>query len=308
VKDQASSLRQMVKKEQDLKGRKKMSPKNSLRVIAVSSGKGGVGKTNVVAGLALSLSRTGKKVLIIDADLGLANIDIIFNVRPKLNISDVMNGEASIKEILVELQENISLIPAGSGISDLTRLSDAQKLALLNEFDEIDGDFDYVLVDTGAGISDNVLYFNLAADDCIVVTTTEPTAITDAYALMKVMSIEHGYKYFKLIVNMVKSEKDAKRVYFSLSQAASKFLGSAVIEYIGYLPVEPKISESVIKRMPYINSNPNSEFTKAMTKIAGVLSRSVSKNTDSGNLKLFMNRFAVKKSSKSVKKSEKQGH
>jgi len=302
LKDQASSLRQMVKKEQNHKGRKKMPGKNSLRVIAVSSGKGGVGKTNVVAGLALSLARTGKKVLIIDADLGLANIDILFNVRPELNISDVMNGEATIREIVVNLQENISLIPAGSGISDLTRLSDAQKLSLINEFDAIEGDFDYVLVDTGAGISDNVLYFNLAADDCIVVTTTEPTAITDAYALMKVMSLEHGYRHFKLIVNMVKSEKDAKKVYFSLSQAASKFLASAVIEYIGCLPVEPKISESVIKRMPYINSNPDSEFTNAMKKIAGVLSRSVSKNTDSGNLKLFMSRFTVKKTGTKAKK------
>jgi len=302
LKDQASSLREMVKKGQNPEGRKKMPRKNSLRVVAVSSGKGGVGKTNVVAGLALSLARTGKKVLIIDADLGLANIDILFNVRPELNISDVMNGEATIKEILVDLQENISLIPAGSGISDLTRLSDAQKLSLLNEFDSVDGDFDYVLVDTGAGISDNVLYFNIAADDCIIVTTTEPTAITDAYALMKVMSLEHGYRHFKLIVNMVKSEKDAKKVYFSLSQAASKFLDSAVIEYIGCLPVEPKISESVIRRMPYINSNPDSEFTNAMTKIAGVLSRSVPKNTDSGNLKLFMSRFAVKKTGARKKK------
>jgi flagellar biosynthesis protein FlhG len=294
----------MVKKEQSPQKRKKSSGKNSLRVIAVSSGKGGVGKTNVVAGLALSLARTGKKILIIDADLGLANIDIIFNVRPELNISDVMNGEASIKEILVSLQENISLIPAGSGISDLTNLSDAQKLSLLNEFDSIDGDFDYVLVDTGAGISDNVLYFNLAADDCIIVTTTEPTAITDAYALMKVMALEHGYRYFKLIVNMVKSEKDAKKVYFSLSQAASKFLDSAVIEYLGCLPAEPKISESVIKRMPYMNTNPDSEFSNSMTKIAGVLSRSVPKNTDSGNLKLFMSRFAVKKTGKKAVKKK----
>jgi len=294
LKDQASSLRKMVKKELNLKGGSKVTRKKPLRVVAVSSGKGGVGKTNVVVGLALSFARTGKKVLIIDADLGLANIDILFNVRPEFNISDVINGEVSIKDILVSLHENVFLIPAGSGISDLTRLSDAQKLSLLNEFDSIDGDFDYVLVDTGAGISDNVLYFNLGADDCIIVTTTEPTAITDAYALMKVMSLEHGYRYFKLVVNMVKSEKDAKRVYFSLSQAASKFLGSAVIEYLGYLPHDSKISESVIKRVPYISSNPDSEFTKSMTKITGVLSRSVPKNTDSGNLKLFMSRVAVK--------------
>ncbi|MGM0418699.1 MAG: MinD/ParA family protein [Thermodesulfobacteriota bacterium] len=296
MNDQASSLRKIVKSGQDdLKGRSDMTGKNSMRVVAVSSGKGGVGKTNVVAGLALSLARSGKKVLIIDADLGLANIDILFNIRPELNISDVMSGEAELKDIIVDIQENIKLIPAGSGISDLTRLSEAQKLSLINEFDTIDEDIDYVLVDTGAGISDNVLYFNLASDDCIIVTTTEPTAITDAYALMKVMSGEHGYKYFKLVVNMVKSEKDAKRVYLSLSQAASKFLGGAVIEYLGFLPSEPAVSESVMKRMPVMNANPDLPYTASMQKIARILTRSVSKNSDSGNLKLFMNRFISKK-------------
>lgn len=273
-----------------------MGSKEGLRVIAVSSGKGGVGKTNVVSGLALSLARSGKKVLIIDADLGLANIDIIFNVRPELNLGDVMTGEAELKDIVVELQENIHLIPSGSGVSNLTRLSEAEKLSLINEFDSLDGKYDYVLVDTGAGISDNVLYFNLASDDCLIVTTPEPTAITDAYALMKVMAGENDYKYFKLIVNMVKSEQDAKKVYFSLSQAVSRFLGGAVIEYLGYLPVEPMVSESVVKRMPVMNAYPNSDFTKSMLKISKVLTKSVSRNSNSGNLKLFMDRFVSKNS------------
>lgn len=294
--DQASSLREMVKKKQKALGRNNMGSKEGLRVIAVSSGKGGVGKTNVVSGLALSLARSGKKVLIIDADLGLANIDIIFNVRPELNLGDVMTGEAELKDIVVELQENIHLIPSGSGVSNLTRLSEAEKLSLINEFDSLDGKYDYVLVDTGAGISDNVLYFNLASDDCLIVTTPEPTAITDAYALMKVMAGENDYKYFKLIVNMVKSEQDAKKVYFSLSQAVSRFLGGAVIEYLGYLPVEPMVSESVVKRMPVMNAYPNSDFTKSMLKISKVLTKSVSRNSNSGNLKLFMDRFVSKNS------------
>ena len=273
-----------------------MGSEGGLRVVAVSSGKGGVGKTNVVAGLALSLARNGKNVLIIDADLGLANIDIIFNIRPEFNISDVINGEVELKDVVVKVQENISLIPAGSGISDLTRLSEAQKLSLINEFDTLDDIYDYVLVDTGAGISDNVLYFNLASDDCIIVTTPEPTAITDAYALMKVMAGEHRYRYFKLIVNMVKSEQEAKKVYFSLSQAVSRFLGGTVIEYIGFLPAEPKVSESVIKRMPVMNAYPNSSYTASMIKISRVLTKSVPRNISSGNLKLFMNRFVSKKS------------
>lgn len=296
MEDQASSLRKLIKSKNIEAGRKNMGAKTGLRVIAVSSGKGGVGKTNVVSGLALSLARAGKKVLIIDADLGLANIDIIFNIRPELNISDVINKEAELKEIVVKLTDNISLIPAGSGISDLTRLSEAQKLSLINEFDTLDDDIDYVLVDTGAGISDNVLYFNLASDDCVVVTTPEPTAITDAYALMKVMAGEHGYRYFKLIVNMVKSEKEAKKVYFSLSQAVSKFLGGTVIEYLGFLPYESKVSESVIKRMPVMNAYPDSDFTSAMLKVSKVLMNSIPRDLNEGNLKLFMNRFISKKS------------
>lgn len=298
MNDQASSLRRLIKSKtrQTTQNNAVRSGGNSgLRVIAVSSGKGGVGKTNVVSGFAISLARMGKRVLIIDADLGLANIDIIFNKRPEYNIRDVMTGEVELKDIVIELQENIYLIPAGSGISDLTKLSEAQKLSLLNEFDTIDSDFDYVLVDTGAGISDNVLYFNLASDDCVVVTTPEPTAITDAYALMKVMAGEHGYRYFKLVVNMVESEKEAKKVYFSLSQAVSKFLGGTVIEYLGFLPREPEVGKSVLKRMPVMNAYPDSEYTKAMIKLSNVLVKSVSRNSNSGNLKLFMNRFVTNK-------------
>ena len=267
-----------------------MSASKGLRVISVSSGKGGVGKTNVITGLAISLAREGNRVLIIDADLGLANIDIIFNVKPEMNISDVISGEATMNEIIVDINSHISLIPAGSGISNLTRLSEAQKLSLINEFDTIEQKYDYVLVDTGAGISDNVLYFNLASDDCIVVTTPEPTAITDAYALMKVMSFEHSYRYFKLVVNMVKSEKEAKKVYFSLSQAVSRFLGETVIEYMGFLPYDQRVGEAVIKRMPAVTAYPDSDYAMSMLKIAKVLSRSTPRQADYGSFKLFINR------------------
>ncbi len=290
MKDQASSLRRIIKAGQN--SLENINLNRKLRVVSVSSGKGGVGKTNVVAGLAISLARAGEKVLIIDADFGLANVDILFNIRPEFNIGDVISGEVGISDIIVELQENIYLIPAGSGISDLARLSEAQRLSLINEFDNIEIDINYVLVDTGAGISDNVLYFNLAADDCIVVTTPEPTAITDAYAFMKVMAGEHGYRYFKLIVNMVKSEKEAKKVYFSLSQAVSRFLGGGtIVEYLGFLPAEPGVSTSVIKRMPVMNIMPDSEYALCMMKAAKVLKNSLPRNLNSGNLKLFMNRF-----------------
>ncbi|OGR34508.1 MAG: flagellar synthesis regulator FleN, partial [Desulfobacula sp. RIFOXYB2_FULL_45_6] len=203
------------------------------RVIAVTSGKGGVGKTNIVANAAVSLSRMGKRVIIIDADVGLANIDIIFNLRPEFNIRHVISSEKTLKEVMVQSKHGVRILPGGSGFSDLTRLGEGEKLNLLTEFETLSDQADIIFVDTGAGISSNVLYFNSACDECVVIATSEPTSITDAYAMMKVMSREYGTMYFKLIVNMVDSEADAKRVYASLSGALDKFLKNVVLEYVG---------------------------------------------------------------------------
>ncbi len=261
------------------------------RVIAVTSGKGGVGKTNIVGNMAVALSRPGRRVVIIDADVGLANIDIIFNLRPKYNIRHVISAEKTLDQVMVESGHGIKILPGGSGFADLTQLNEGEKLNLLSEFETLADQADIILVDTGAGISSNVLYFNSACDECVVVATKEPTSITDAYAMMKVMSQEYGTKYFKLIVNMVESEQDAKRVYASLSGALEKFLGNVVLEYTGFIPFDRQLQQSVQKRSLIMDMAPDSVAAKAIKNIAKNLGDAPGKTNPSGNLTFFMNRI-----------------
>ena len=197
--DQATHLRRIVKEEakkiQNFKGEKYdvSSPTicNSPRVVSVTSGKGGVGKTNVVGNLGIAYQRMGKRVLIFDADLGLANIDIIFGINPKYTIEDVIKGEKELSQVIAKGPEGVSIIPASSGVQALSHLSEGHKINLLNEFDVLNSMFDILLIDTSAGISSNVIYFNLAAQERIILVTPEPTSITDAYALIKVMFTQH---------------------------------------------------------------------------------------------------------------------
>ena len=213
--DQATNLRKIVKEESGkvhkLRVKDESFPqKNSPMVFAITSGKGGVGKTNIVGNLAITYQRMRKRVLIFDADLGLANIDIIFGISPKYTIQDVINGEKELSQVIVKGPEGVSIIPASSGVQELAHLTEGHKINLLNEFDILNNLYDFLLIDTSAGISSNVIYFNLAAQERIIVVTPEPTSITDAYALMKVMYKRHGTENFSLLMNMVKNEKEAK--------------------------------------------------------------------------------------------------
>ncbi|MFH2093667.1 MAG: MinD/ParA family protein [Pseudomonadota bacterium] len=260
------------------------------RVIAVTSGKGGVGKTNLVGNMAVALSRSGQRVVIIDADVGLANIDIIFNLRPEYSIRHVINSEKTLKQVLVESSHGIKILPGGSGFADMTQLNEGEKLNLLSEFETLADIADIILVDTGAGISSNVLYFNSACDQCIVIATTEPTSITDAYAMMKVMSQKYGTQYFKLIVNMVDSQAEAKRVYASLSGALDKFLGNVVLEYIGHIPFDRRLQRSVQKRSLVMDDAPDSIAAKAIQQIADNLENHSGKTNSNGNLTFFMSK------------------
>lgn len=261
------------------------------KVIAITSGKGGVGKTNIVGNLAVALSRRGKRVVIIDADVGLANIDIVFNLRPEYNIRHVISGEKALSEVMVQTRHGIGIIPGGSGFANLTSLTEGQKLTLLGEFETLADQADIILVDTGAGISANVLYFNSASDQCVVVATTEPTSITDAYALMKVMSQEYGTRYFKLIVNMTESEKDAKRVYASLSNALDKFLKNVVLTYLGYIPFDRQLQKAVRNRGLILDETPGAVAAIAMETVAASILNDKDPGQSAGNLTFFMNRI-----------------
>lgn len=290
--DQATGLRTVIEAEGLSRRKTAMaSDKKQLpRVIAVTSGKGGVGKTNLVGNLAVCLNRMGKRVVIIDADVGLANIDIIFNLRPEYNIRHVISSEKKLDQVLVASGHGIKILPGGSGFADLTRLSEGEKLNLLSEFETLADQADIILVDTGAGISSNVLYFNSACDECVIVATKEPTSITDAYAMMKVMSQEYGTRYFKLIVNMVDSEADAKKVYASLSGALDKFLKNVVLEYLGHILFDKKLQQAVQKRSLVMDAAPRCLAATSIDRLARTLAKDPVRDGSNGALSFFVNK------------------
>ena len=293
--DQASSLRRIVrtKASQIKNGVPAPGAIDTVppRVISITSGKGGVGKTNIVGNIALALTRLGKHILVLDADLGLANIDILFGIHSAYNIGHVISGEKTLSEIMVAGPEGIQIIPAGSGFTNLTHLTEGQKLSLLSDFEALDDHFDFLLIDTSAGISQNVIYFNLAADDCVIVATSEPTSITDAYAVMKVMTLQHGTKHFKLLVNMVQDSKEAKAVYLNLSQAMDRFLKGAALEYIGYIPGDEFVKKAVRHQKTVLEFYPEAVSSKMIEKIAAGLLDWPRRHESDGNIKFFLKRY-----------------
>lgn len=256
---QANTLRRIMQNHPG-----KLPPK----VIAISSGKGGVGKTNVVANLACSLSRKGKKVLIFDADMGLNNIDILLGLASPYHIGHVFSGEKKIEEVLVHGPRGVKVLPASNGWQELTLLDSEKKLLLMEELDRISSDFDFLLFDTGAGISSNVTYFCSAAHDIVLIATTEPTSHTDVYALMKVLFQNHQQKRFRLIVNAVKNEREALEVYKRLSAVLDRFLGGVSLEYMGYVVHDPNVPKSVRQQKPFVDLYPHSKVSQCIDVLA----------------------------------------
>ena len=214
------------------------------RVIAVTSGKGGVGKTNIVANLGYAFCRLGKKVLILDADLGLGNLDVLLGIAPKYNLSHVLMGQKTINDIIVEGPGNLLILPAASGIQELTQLSRQQKVQILSELDLVIDSVDLLLIDTGAGISSNVLDFNVIAQEIVVVVSPEPTAITDAYALMKVLALKYAEKSCKIIVNLASTNQQGNEVFRQLNLVTERFLEMS-IDYLGSVLFDTNVIQGV---------------------------------------------------------------
>ena len=295
--DQATRLRKMVKMESEkiyriVKAEDEIQTDSGApKVITVASGKGGVGKTNVVVNLAIACQRLGQQVLIFDADLGLANIDIIFGLDPKYTIEEMISGEMDLSQIIVQGPENVSIIPASSGVQELTHLTEGQKIHLLNEFDSLNSRFDILLIDTGAGVSSNVIYFNMAAEERIIVVTPEPTSVTDAYALIKILFNQHGVKKFSLLMNMVSGEKEAKSVYDNLTKVVARFMRGISIDYAGYIPRDPFLQKAVTRRKPVLTAYPNAESSRGFHRMARTLIDQSSRTPSDGNIKFFWKRL-----------------
>jgi flagellar biosynthesis protein FlhG len=268
----------------------KKDPENHgpRRVISVTSGKGGVGKTNVVANLAFALTQMGKRVLVLDADLGLANIDVLLGLTPRYTIEHFFSRKKALHEILVEGPGGMTIMPASSGVLDLVNLTESQKLFLLNEVDGIAEKVDVLLIDTGAGISSNVLYFNMAAQESIVIATPEPTSITDAYALIKLLSTRYQKKDFMMLVNQVADDHEAREVYEKISKVADRFLGSLSIDYLGFIPYDQKLPSAVKHQRPVLEIYPKAASSKGFTELAKSLSEKPFKHGDHGGIQFFL--------------------
>ena len=262
-----------------------------VRVISVTSGKGGVGKTNVVTNLAMVLAMAGQKVLIWDADLGLANIDVLLGLKPEFNIHHLLNGEKSLKEIIVTGPSGMLIMPASSGVQELADLGEGQKVRLLSEMDDFNQDLDYLFIDTGAGISTNVTYFNMAAQEVIVVVTPEPTSITDAYALIKVMSTRYNRKRFYILPNQVSGPKEAKGVFSLLASVADQHLGSISLDYLGFIPHDELLTKSVRMQKAITEAFPGAEASQKFKEVAKNLARIPVDTKPDGNIRFFWKRL-----------------
>ena len=256
-------------------------------VFSVTSGKGGVGKTNMSVNLAYTLSMAGKNVVLLDADLGLANVDVILGLAPEKNLFHLFHEDMTLKDILFDTPYGFKILPASSGVSDMVNLDKGQKLDLLDAMDSLEENVDYLIVDTGAGINDNVLYFNLAVQERLLVITPEPTSLTDAYALIKVLKLQHGVERFRVLVNMVKDRKAAKDVYIKLLNACDHFLDGISLDLVGFVPYDLNVRNSVIAQTPFCHKFPKSPASAAVRQAARKIQTwDVTPNTD-GNIKFF---------------------
>lgn len=268
------------------------APSHNLRVITVTSGKGGVGKSNVVVNLGLALARMGRKILLIDADLGLANLDILLGLSPRFTIHDLLSLRRPLSEVLVEGPEGIKILPASSGIPELADLDKHQKMFLLNELDEYTENIDVVLIDTGAGISRNVLFFNIAALERIVVVNNEPTSITDAYALIKILASKHGEKHYKLLVNGLSKPQEGEMVYRTMLRVTERFLGKGIfLEYLGVIPYDEAIPRAVLKQQPVLSLFPRAKVSQCFGSLAKKLWESSAPTEMGSNIKFFWRRL-----------------
>ncbi len=257
-----------------------------VRTIAIASGKGGVGKTNITASLAMALRKLDKKVMIFDADLGLSNIDVVLNLATKYNIDHLFKGEKKLKDLIVEGPNGVKVLPASSGIQELTTLDEFQRLRLIEEFEAYDDNMDYLLIDTSSGISENVAFFCMAAQEIVIITSAEPTALTDAYALIKVLFTKYQEKNFKVLVNNVKDKKEAIEVYNRLSTAAEKFL-SISLDYIGFVPHDNVVPKSVCQQRAFLDAYPESSAARSLTEITKKLDNDNTQNVK-GSLQFFL--------------------
>lgn len=282
--DQAENLRKMTNKNKSDK-----KNKSNTRIITVASGKGGVGKSNIAINLGISLQKLEQRVLIIDGDLGMANLDILLGITPQYNLSHVLNGKCNIEEAILRGDGDLYILPGTSGIEDFIDIGYRKVIKLLEISSQLEENYDIILVDVGAGAHHSVRNFMLAADQALIVLTPEPTAIMDAYSLVKVMADNDYSKKLELLINQTQSKKEASRVFERMSKVIKKYL-EVEVQYLGYIPFDPNIPKSVKKQKPFVQLFPETEASNYIEKLAYKM-LDKKKNNSSKGVKGFMYRI-----------------
>jgi len=281
--DQAENLRLLLRKKRTEVG-------DPLRVIAVTSGKGGVGKSTVAANLAVLAAARGKRVLLIDGDLGLANAEILLGIKPRYHLAHLLDGSIPLPQILATGPHGVKVLSAGTGVQQLSHLGSAQKMRLISELDALEDDFDVVITDSAGGIGDNVLFFVGACQETILVVSPEPTSLTDAYAAVKVLSQNGMAGTFHVVINPAGSEEQAREVFGRLSSLTERFL-HARLRYIGCIPRDENIHRAVMQQQPLVLGFPLSPSSRSLAALADRLLYQSAPPQLEGGLKLLWERL-----------------
>lgn len=288
--DQAETLRNIIK----LQNQRTVT---NARVITVTSGKGGVGKSNTSINLALQFRKMGKKVIILDADFGLANVEVMFGVIPKYNMGDLIFNGMDIKDIITEGPEGVGFISGGSGIAKLVNLDKDQVKNLVGKLSQLEEFADVIIVDTGAGISPAVMEFILASPETVLVTTPEPTSITDSYALLKALSMTDSYdssvNKVKMLANRVSNEKEGRNLYEKLNSVVTKFL-NIKMEYLGHVVYDDNMTKAVMSQKPVTIMYPHSPASRCYENIVSTLETGHAVSQNAGVRSFFRNVFSRK--------------
>jgi len=267
-----------------------MSNSNPVQVIAVTGGKGGIGKSNVSINLAMALSSLGRRVVVLDADLGLANIDVLLGITANRNLADVLSGECSLRDVMVEGPGGIKVVPATSGTQKMVSLSPMEHAGLINAFSEISSELDVLIVDTAAGISEGVVSFLRAAQEILVVVVDEPTSITDSYALIKLLNRDYGVQRFRVLANMVKTQQEGRHLYSKLTKVTDRFLDVA-LQYAGSVPFDEAVKKAVQRQRAVLDAYPRAKASLAYKALAQRVEGWPLPSSPRGHLEFFVERL-----------------
>ena len=265
MSDQAERLRQ-ISRQSEIPPDKVVS--DPCRVVAVSSGKGGVGKTNLVVNLAMILSQWNYEVIVVDADMGMANVDVLVDVVPRYTLVDVVDSNMDIQDILIEGPQNIKILPGGSGFANIADLDQESRARLLTRLKIVEQMGDFMFLDTGAGISRNVMSFIGAADDFVLITSPEPTALTDAYGMIKVVAEKEIQPKVEVVVNYTRDLYQGQEVFNRLNRVCQRHLGNIELNYLGDILFDPAIGRAVEECKPFVLAYPKSDASRSLHKIA----------------------------------------